>query len=102
MIKRRYVVLMAVGLVGAHILNELRFVNDSPETNGVVTAIEDAPPNELGSTKVATVQLPDGSSLRARLLPACIASKGQVAYMVGGRSSYLGRSYVVMRTEDPK
>ena len=102
-LKRRYVIALVVaGVIGAHILNELRFVDDKPETSGIVTAVEDAPSNDVGFTKVAIVQLADGSSLRANVLPACTAFKGQVAYIVGGRSSYLGRTYVVMRTEGPK
>jgi hypothetical protein len=102
--KRRYVVVLAIIaiLVIGHTLNELRFVDDKPEISGVVTALEDASPNEVGFTKVAIVQLPNGSSLRANVLPGCNAFQGQLAHLVGGRSSYVGRSYVVMKTEDPK
>ncbi len=101
--KRRYIALLVVvGIVTAHILNELRFANDKAETSGVVIAIEDAPANDVGFTKIATVRLDDGSSVRANILPACTAVKGQLAHIVGGRSSYFGRSYAVMKTEDPK
>jgi hypothetical protein len=102
--KRRYavgLVIIAILVIG-HILNELRFVDDKAEISGVVIAIEDASPNEAGFTKVAVVQLANGSSLRANVLPGCNAFQGQLAHLAGGRSSYAGRSYVVMRAEDPK
>ena len=101
--KRRYiVVLVIVTLVIGHILNELRFADDRPQMSGVVTDVRDISPSEAGFTKVAVVQLADGSSVRANVLPGCGAFIGQVAHLAGGRSSYVGRSYLVMTVEDPK
>jgi len=101
--KRRYIVVLVVAiLVVGHILNELRFVDDKPEIIGVVADVKDISPSEAGFTKVAVVQLANGSSLRANVLPGCNAFLGQLAHLVGGRSSYIGRSYVVMRVEDQK
>ena len=101
--KRRYIVLIVlVALVIGHILNELRFVDDKPQMSGVVTDGRDVSPSEAGFTKVAVVQLADGSSIRANVLPGCNAFIGQLAHLTGGRSSYIGRSYVVMTVEDPK
>ena len=102
-LKPSYVMALVVAmLVAGYIVNELRFVDDKPEISGIVIAIDDAPANEKGFTKVAVVQLANGSSLRANILPACTVSQGQLAHAVGGRSSYFGRSYVVMTAEDPK
>jgi hypothetical protein len=101
--KKRYVVLFVVAtLVIGHVLNEVRFVDDKSEISGVVTAVDDISPTEAGFTKSAVVRLDDGSSVRANVLPGCNAFRGQLAHLVGGRSSYAGRSYVVMRVEDPK
>jgi|tagenome__1003787_1003787.scaffolds.fasta_scaffold17899268_1 hypothetical protein len=94
-------IVIAILVVG-HIVNERRFVDDKTEIDGVVAAVEDLLPNDTGFTKVAVVQLADGSSMRAKILPGCTAFKGQLAHLVGGRSSYVGRSYVVMRVQDPK
>ena len=101
--KRVTVIALAIAaLIGGHILNERRFAGDIADLTGIVRSVEAAPPNDAGFKSVAVVELPNGASVRAKLLPACIAFPGQLAHLVGGRSSYFGRSYVVMKVEEAK
>ena len=101
MSKRKIIAVSAVALlIAGHIFNELRFVDDELRVSGVVESVEPVESERLGIKQRAVVRLANGSTVSANVLPACVVFPGQVAQLVGGRTSYLSRTYMVMAAND--
>ena len=97
---RRTTILAVVGiLILGHVVNEIRFFSDIPWETGKVVAVESVLPNERGIVQVATVVLNGGSSVKAEVLPKCHVISGQAVRLIGGRTSYFERTYLIIGTE---
>jgi hypothetical protein len=96
------IALVLAAIVGGHFVNESRFVGEATNMSGVVKSVSVAPPNENGFKTIAQVELADGTSVRASVLPACTAVPDDRVSLAGGRSSYFGRSYVIVSVEERK